>query len=66
MLHCIEQAPGAGGANQFVDGFHVARVLRDKDPKKFDLLTTERFQFFDTGKDQFGDFDLKFSRNIIE
>ena len=66
MLHCIEQAPGTGGSNQFVDGFHVSQELQHKHPEKFDLLTRARFQFVDVGKDMFGEFDYQFARNTIE
>ena len=66
MLHCIEQATGTGGANQFVDGFFVSQELRNKDRKKFDILTKTRIQFVDIGKDMFGDFHYKFSRHMIE
>ncbi|KAL9988263.1 hypothetical protein ACROYT_G002690 [Oculina patagonica] len=66
LLHCVEQAPGTGGANQFVDGFHVARELQNKHPEMFDLLTKARFQFVDVGKDVFGEFHQKCSHNTIE
>lgn len=66
MLHCVEQASGTGGASQFADGFHVAQVLKDQDPKKFELLATQGLNFFDIGKDMFGDFDMKFTRPVIE
>lgn len=68
MLHCIEQVPGTGGANQFVDGYHVDgyQELRDKDLKKFELLSKTRFQFVDIGNDIFGDYNTKFSRTSIE
>ena len=55
-----------GGANQFVDGFHVAQQLKENDPKTFNLLSTTRFQFVDFGKDMFGEFNKKFPRLIIE
>ena len=66
MLHCIEQATSTGGANQFVDGFFVSQELRNKDRKKFDILTKTRIQFVDIGKDMFGDFHCKFARHMIE
>ncbi|XP_074606216.1 gamma-butyrobetaine dioxygenase-like [Acropora palmata] len=66
LLHCIEQVTGPGGANQFVDGFHVSKLLKDLDPKKFDLLSSSRLHFFDVGRDEFGDFDMKFERLTIE
>jgi len=66
MLHCIEQASSAGGANQFVDGFYVAQQLKENDPETFNILTTTRFQFVDFGKDMFGEFNKKFSRLMIE
>ena len=66
MLHCIEQATGTGRENQFVDGFFVSQELRNKDRKKFDILTKARIQFVDIGKDMFGDFHYKFARRMIE
>ncbi|KAJ7391732.1 Gamma-butyrobetaine dioxygenase [Desmophyllum pertusum] len=66
LLHCIEQVSSEGGANQFVDGFHVAQQLKENDPKTFNLLSTTRFQFVDFGKDMFGEFNKKFPRLIIE
>ncbi|RDD36325.1 Gamma-butyrobetaine dioxygenase [Trichoplax sp. H2] len=51
FLHCVQQAAGGGGENQFVDGFNVAEVLRKENPYYFDLLTQHAFVFFDIGND---------------
>lgn len=66
LLHCIEQATGEGGANQFVDGFHITEVLKEEDPETFELMATTRFQFVDIGTDVFGDFHQKYTRRVIE
>ena len=66
LLQCIEQIPSLGGANQFADGFHVSKLLRDLDPKKFDLLSSSQLNFYDVGEDTFGDFDMKVAHTTIE
>jgi len=66
LLHCIEQVKSEGGGNQFVDGFHVAEELKEKDLEAFKLLSSVRFQFVDLGKDVFGEFHKKFGRLMIE
>lgn len=66
LLQCIEQIPSIGGANQFADGFHVSKLLRDLDPKKFDLLSSSQLNFYDVGEDTFGDFDMKVAHTTIE
>ncbi|KAK2555510.1 Gamma-butyrobetaine dioxygenase [Acropora cervicornis] len=66
VLHCIEQVPGSSGRNQFVDGFYVSKVLKEQDPKKFDVLSSTRLHFSDVGDDCFGEFDMQFARTTIE
>lgn len=40
LLHCIEQVSSEGGVNQFSDGFHAAKKLKEIDPESFKLLST--------------------------
>ena len=56
MLHCIEQTAVTGGENIFCDGIKVAQDLKRVDPEAFRLLTTYPFEYFDMGKDYYGDF----------
>ncbi|XP_067058082.1 gamma-butyrobetaine dioxygenase-like [Acropora muricata] len=66
VLHCIEQVPSSGGSNQFVDGFYISKVLKEQDPKKFDVLSSTRLNFCDAGNDFIGEFDLQIARATIE
>ena len=58
--------PGSAGSNQFVDGFYVSKVLKEQDPKKFNVLSSTRLHFSDVGEDYFGEFDMQFARTTIE
>ena len=51
MLHCVNQAQGRGGENQFVDGFHVAEQLKRTDPESFKLMTDVCVDFYDLGEE---------------
>lgn len=55
-----------GGVNQFSDGFHAAKTLKEIDPESFKLLSTTPIQFRDLGKDVFGDFHMKSSHATIK
>lgn len=48
LLHCLSSSD-IGGDSTVVDGFCVANALRDREPDKFELLTTipVRFRFSD-------------------
>lgn len=48
VLACLENS-AEGGENMVVDGFAVARRLRDEDPEGFELLTTHCARFSYTG-----------------
>jgi len=39
LFHCV-QFEGSGGENVFVDGFRVAEILKQTNPKAFELLST--------------------------
>jgi len=52
LLHCIKQAPAAGGNNGMsvlIDGFAVATAMRTKHPEEFRLLSTIQrpFTYYD-------------------
>lgn len=51
MMHCIEQASGEGGKSLFVDGFLVAKQLREQSPEQFKILADTVFDFYDIGSD---------------
>lgn len=50
-LHCLEQAKGTGGDNEFVDGFAVAQKIRQNHPKEWEILTSVDCTFSDLGYD---------------
>ncbi|KAK6034883.1 gamma-butyrobetaine dioxygenase, partial [Cooperia oncophora] len=50
MLHMVER-PEQGGDNMFVDGFHIAELLRKEKPEAFDLLTKHSFEYIEEGFD---------------
>jgi len=55
-----------GGANLFVDGFHIAQQFKSLEPELFKLLSETHIPYWDIGKDFYGDFHLKCSRPIFE
>lgn len=55
-----------GGANMFVDGFHIAQQFKEMEPELFDLLSTTPIPYWDVGKDDYGDFHIKGSRPVFE
>lgn len=66
LLHFIDQVSSEGGVNQFADGFHAAKQLKENDPESFKLLSTTPIQISDRGKDVFGEFHMKSSHTTIE
>lgn len=65
MLHCIEQAH-ARGDNIFVDTFQGAQNFKRDYPEQFELLSTHPFTYDDEGSDEYGPFDLRCERPVIE
>jgi len=66
FLHCLEQAETEGGANIFVDGFHIAQEFKKHETDLFELLSVAAIPYWDIGKDDFGDFHLKNSQPVFE
>ncbi|XP_031425263.1 gamma-butyrobetaine dioxygenase [Clupea harengus] len=64
FLHCLAQAR-EGGESEVVDGFHMAELLRRRDPEAFRALTTLRVDFTDTGTD-YCDFCVQSKNHIID
>ncbi|XP_038044257.1 gamma-butyrobetaine dioxygenase-like [Patiria miniata] len=56
MLHCIQEAEGTDGESLISDGFKVALDLKRADPEAFQLLSKYQFEFFDTGREDHGEF----------
>eukprot|EP00795_Rhopilema_esculentum_P010426 gene10426-19128_t len=65
VLHCIQQAAQKGGENHFVDGVHIAELLREQEPDAFQLLSSVKFSFQDVGVDAYGDYNKYYERPII-
>ncbi|XP_071809227.1 gamma-butyrobetaine dioxygenase-like [Asterias amurensis] len=65
MLHCIVQANGLGGENQFVDGLNVVEQVKTEFPDAYKLLTTQNVNFRDVGDDCRA-YHIKTDRPIIE
>ncbi|XP_051945088.1 gamma-butyrobetaine dioxygenase-like [Xyrauchen texanus] len=64
FLHCIRQAD-QGGESEAVDGFHVAEQLRRKDLEAFNILSSLRVDFTDSGTD-YCDFSVQSKNHIID
>lgn len=64
-MHCVSQAENEGGENHFVDGFQIAKILRNSKPEAFEVLSTVKFMFEDIGADVFGEYDKQFERPVI-
>ena len=45
FFHCLKTS-GVGGETVLADAFEIARVLRETEPRAFDLLTTVPMQFY--------------------
>ena len=54
ILYCIENS-ASGGDSKVVDGFKAAILLKEENPKYFDLLTKycARFEYNEDGKNAF-------------
>ncbi|XP_016334478.1 gamma-butyrobetaine dioxygenase-like [Sinocyclocheilus anshuiensis] len=64
FLHCVRQA-AQGGESEVVDGFHMAEQLRREDPEAFNILSSLRVDFTDSGAD-YCDFSVQSKNHIIE
>lgn len=53
FLHCVKQTDMSGGDNEFVDGFHLAGIIRRSFPKYWSLLTRMQINFWDVGSEKF-------------
>lgn len=49
ILHVVRQA-GKGGDSQFVDGFHVASLLKEERPEIYETLTRYPIEYIDWGE----------------
>ncbi|XP_038052320.1 gamma-butyrobetaine dioxygenase-like isoform X2 [Patiria miniata] len=65
LLHCIEQAKGKGGENQFVDGWNIVRQLKAEHPEAYKLLSGVPIDYKNAATDQYP-FHMKASRPIID
>ena len=46
-----------GGDNEFVDGLHIAKIIRENHPEAWKVLTEVNIDFWDVGSDpEGGDF----------
>ena len=45
MFHCVQQTEADGGANLWVDAFHVANLLYEQNPEAFQILATTPVAF---------------------
>lgn len=65
LLHCVTQSE-TGGVNTFVDGFHVAELLRQKHPRFFDVLAKTKVNLCDYGTEHESDHIVLLRAPIIE
>ena len=54
MFHCLEQTEGEGGANLWVDAFHVAHLLYQEHPESFQVLVDASVVFHNFTKTRVG------------
>ena len=67
FLHCIDQFNGDGGESQFVDGFHVEKIIRQSHPEEHKILTTTKVDFVDVGtEDIAGEFSKMFQASVFK
>ncbi|KAK3528435.1 hypothetical protein QTP86_034248 [Hemibagrus guttatus] len=64
FLHCLQQAE-QGGESEVVDGFHMAELLRRKDPEAFNTLSSLYIDYTDVGSD-YCDFSVQSKNRIID
>ncbi|XP_073693157.1 gamma-butyrobetaine dioxygenase [Garra rufa] len=64
FLHCVRQAD-QGGESEVVDGFHMVEQLRREDPEAFNILSSLRVDFTDSGAD-YCDFSVQSKNHIID
>ena len=67
FLHCIDQHKGEGGENEFVDGFHVEKLIRQNYTDEHNILTETKVDFVDVGtEDIAGEFDKMFQAPVFK
>ena len=67
FLHCIKRTSDVeGGQNQLADGFFVADLLQQVDPKAFRLLCDIPIYYWDYGSDFLKDFHLRHCQKVIQ
>ncbi|XP_071809482.1 gamma-butyrobetaine dioxygenase-like [Asterias amurensis] len=65
LLHCIEQAKGKGGENQFVDGWKIVKQLKEEYPDLYKTLSTVPVDYKNAATDRYP-FHMKLARPIID
>ena len=66
FLHCIKQRGVQGGQNQFVDSFTVAKIIEEKYPEAFKVLTQVNVANKDVGNEDGREFNKLYSRPIFQ
>ena len=67
FLHCIDQYSGEGGENEFVDTFHLEKLIRKHHPAEHEFLTTKKVDFYDVGsEDIVGQFHKTFQAPVFK
>jgi hypothetical protein len=55
-----------GGENEFVDGFHIEKLIRQNHPDEHKILTQTKVDFVDVGtEDIAGEFDKMFQAPVF-
>ena len=66
FLHCIDQYSGEGGENEFVDAFHLEKLIRKDFPAEHKILTETKVDFYDVGsEDIVGKFHKTFQSPVF-
>ncbi|KAL3081378.1 hypothetical protein niasHT_039855 [Heterodera trifolii] len=52
MLHMANRAECGGGLSMFVDGFHIAKLMAQRYPEHYKLLTSVPLEFVEEGFDE--------------
>ncbi|XP_071957923.1 gamma-butyrobetaine dioxygenase-like [Antedon mediterranea] len=65
LLHCLSLPACTGGENWLVDGFYAAKVLKEKDPQAYDILTKVKMEHGITGIEHGSYFEHRMSKPTI-
>lgn len=54
LLHCLVQSKTSGAQNMLTDAFYIATLMKEKNPKEYELLSNVLVNWVDIGKEDKG------------